>query len=119
MASCMRGRIIRYFPPASRRSVRHLSELLREGGAPEVKFTGLTQTWGQLQQPLIWILSQTAGSAGKVWVNPVNFRLRWRGRLGEPRPRRRREAMRQGPRTTVPTMQGGANSIQRNKFGTK
>jgi hypothetical protein len=42
----------------------------------KVKFTGLTQTLGQLQQPLIGILSQTAGSTDKFWVNPVNFRLK-------------------------------------------
>ena len=41
----------------------------------KVKFTGLTQTLGQLSQSLIGILSQTAGSNGKLWVNPVNFRL--------------------------------------------
>jgi hypothetical protein len=43
----------------------------------EVKFTELTQTLGQLQQSLnlIGILGQTAGSTGKLWVNPVNFRL--------------------------------------------
>ena len=41
----------------------------------KVKFTGLTQTLGQLQLSLIGILSQTAGSTGKLWVNPVNFRL--------------------------------------------
>jgi hypothetical protein len=31
---------------------------------------------GQLQKPLIGILSQTAGSTDKFWVNPVNFRLK-------------------------------------------
>ena len=45
----------------------------------KVKFTGLTQTLGQLQQPLIGILSQTAGSTGKFWVSPVNFRFELRG----------------------------------------
>jgi hypothetical protein len=39
----------------------------------QVKFTGLGQTLGQLSQPLIGILSQTAGSTGKLWVNPVSF----------------------------------------------
>ena len=42
----------------------------------KVKFTGLTHTLGQFQQSLIGICIQTAGPTGKLWVNPVNFRLR-------------------------------------------
>jgi hypothetical protein len=41
----------------------------------KVKFTGLTQTLVQLQQSLIGMLSQTAGSTEKLWVNSVNFRF--------------------------------------------
>jgi hypothetical protein len=41
----------------------------------KVKSTGLAQTSGRLSQPLIGTLSQTAGSTGKVWVNPVHFRF--------------------------------------------
>jgi hypothetical protein len=41
----------------------------------KVKFTGLTQTLGQLQQSLIGILSQTAELTLRLWVNPVNFRF--------------------------------------------
>jgi hypothetical protein len=78
------------------RSRRTHKEMLRQGsqGVPgpgsagmKVKSTGLTQTLGQLQQPLIGILSQTAGSTDKFWVNPVDFRLwptRWRAPRGPP-----------------------------------
>jgi hypothetical protein len=38
-----------------------------------LKFTGLTQNLGQLQQSLIGIFSQTAGSTCEFWVNPVNY----------------------------------------------
>jgi hypothetical protein len=40
-----------------------------------VKLTELAQTLGQLEQSLVGILSQTAGSTGKLWVDPVNFRF--------------------------------------------
>jgi hypothetical protein len=84
----------------------------RARAAPKVKFTGLTQTLGQLQQPLIGILSQTAGSAGKLWVNPVNFRFQARGKMAtagsrsarplktQPRPRRSAR-LRSRPKTTA------------------
>ena len=35
----------------------------------------MTQTLGQLKLSLIGIPSQTAGSTGKLWANPVNFRF--------------------------------------------
>jgi hypothetical protein len=59
-------------PPRSGSGPRGPGPLPR---AAKAKFTGLTQTLGQLQQPLIGILSQTAGSTDKFWVNPVNSRL--------------------------------------------
>ena len=60
------------------------------GCSRKVKFTRLTQTLGQLYQSLQGILSQTAVSAEKLWVNPVNFRfergVRARRTVPEPAP---------------------------------
>jgi hypothetical protein len=65
--------------------------------AQAVEFTGLTQTLGRLSRLLIGILSQTAGSTRKLWVNPLWISgpgARGRGRVGLGRRRRRRERLR-------------------------
>ena len=50
--------------------------------ADKVNFTGRAgqDKMGQLQQSLVGILSQTAGSTGKLWANPENSRATARRR---------------------------------------
>jgi hypothetical protein len=61
-----------------------------DGDEHEGKIHRVDPHFGPTLKSLIWNLSQTAGSTGKLWVNPVNFRLCGRG-AG------RRESPRQAP----------------------